>query len=109
MGFTTELNDAHKGWLDMHYLENASLAEVARHFGVTHSAVSQARSSPAGQRYAATLPLLRRGALNLGAGNLIAEQLSSRGAELPLDMLVKLYVATLPPDTIACAAYYAAS
>lgn len=93
------LSDHHKDWLDFYYSNGGSLTNTAAKFDVSDTAVSDVRDSPAGNEYATKLMGTTRATINMKVANIILSRVEASGAQIPLDVLVKVYAATLPKET----------
>lgn len=96
-----ELSDNHRAWLEHYFDESHSLNVTADYFGVSRQAVNYVRDSPAGMGYALNRIGGSRLSMNLHAAYLIMQRMESLGAQVPLEILVRIYSATLPKETPA--------
>ena len=90
------LSDHHKEWLYVHYCEGKTPQDIAALFGTSVRDFHDVKISPAGIQYADTLVFDRRNSLNLAAAELLLERMQNQGAVIPLEILVKIYSASLP-------------
>jgi hypothetical protein len=92
------LSDTHRAWLEHLYDDSHDPRVTARAFGVSPQAVIYVRESPAGQAYALKKIGGDRSAMNLFAAKQILERMQTQRGLVPLDILLKIYSATLPKD-----------
>lgn len=91
------LSDTHRAWLE-HLYDSHDPKETAKAFGVSPQAIRYVRDSPAGIAYAQRLIGGSRSAMNLQAASLILDRMSTLKTQVPMDILIKIYNATLPKD-----------
>lgn len=94
-----ELSDNHRAWLEHYFNESHDLKITADYFGVSPQAIGYVRDSPAGQGYALKRMGSSRSSMNLHAAHLIMQRMTAQGATIPLELLVRVYSATLPKDS----------
>jgi hypothetical protein len=92
------LSEVHRAWLEHYFGDSHSDKITAKAFGVSPQAIRYVRTSPAGQAYALRLIGGDKAALNLHAANLLMQNLESLGTRLPMDLVLKIYLGTLPKD-----------
>lgn len=92
------LSDTHRAWLEHLYDDSHDPKLTAKAFGVTPQAVCYVRDSPAGQAYAIRKAGGDKAAMNLFAAKIILDRLSAQRTVVPLDVVIKIYTATLPKE-----------
>jgi len=95
------LSDTHRAWLEHYFGDSHSDKITAKAFGVSPTAIRYVRTSPAGQAYALRLVGGDKLSLNLFAAHLILQNLELLKGQVPMDILIKIFSATLPKDSPA--------
>lgn len=91
-----DLSENEKEWLRLLFCEGIDAQDIARDFGTTSAQISAVRHSVQGLKYIDSLVFDRRNNLNLRAAELLLDRVNTAGATIPLEVLVKIYTASLP-------------
>jgi hypothetical protein len=93
------LSDNHRAWLEHYFDDSLDVKVTAKAFGVSPQAVRYVVDSPAGQGYAIKRIGASKSDLNLLAAKLILDKMHLQGMNVPLEILVKIYSASLPKES----------